>query len=367
MSQRIHIFDYLEAPREHRVEPVCVLFGAEPFLKRLARAEIQRAVLGDDEEGLFTTLDGNQVDWRDVVDEISTVPLFGGDHRRLVFVDDADDFVGKYRDRLERYVAKPRRKGVLVLDVDAWPANTRLYKLVDKSGLPVECRAPEKLLRKRKVLDEARLCHWLRAWSKQQHQASLDEATARQLLELVGPDVGLLDQDLAKLALFAGPEGTITTEMVRDIVGGWRATTTWDLIDAAADGNAAEALQQLDRFLQSGEHPLALLGQVSWSLRRFAAATRIFEEAERRGDRTSLRGALEQAGFPKWPKALEKAERQLKQIGRQRAGSIYRWLLDADLAMKGTHSAPHRARFVLEQLLLRLAKQASPPRAAARK
>jgi hypothetical protein len=33
---------------------------------------------------------------------------------------------------------------VLVLDVDEWPANTRLYKALDQSGLQIDCRPPQK-------------------------------------------------------------------------------------------------------------------------------------------------------------------------------------------------------------------------------
>jgi hypothetical protein len=56
---------------------------------------------------------------------------------------------------------------------------------------------------------------------------------------------------------------------------------------------------------------------------------------------------------------LDKAERQLRQIGRHRAKHIYRWLLDADLALKGTSSAGDRARLVIEQLIVRLSRQLS--------
>jgi DNA polymerase-3 subunit delta len=58
---------------------------------------------------------------------------------------------------------------------------------------------------------------------------------------------------------------------------------------------------------------------------------------------------------------MQNAERQLKQLGRDRAGKLYQWLLEADLAMKGTHSQPDRARFVLEQLILGLSKHLAPP------
>jgi DNA polymerase-3 subunit delta len=47
------------------------------------------------------------------------------------------------------------------------------------------------------------------------------------------------------------------------------------------------------------------------------------------------------------------------QLGRKRAGQLYRWLLELDLALKGSHSQDDRARWALEQLVLRMAKGAA--------
>lgn len=364
MSNIVHAFDYLAAAADSPA-PVCVAFGDELFLKRLVLRRLRTAVLGGEQDEVpFAQFEGKSVEWRDVMDELSTVSLFGGGRPRLVVVEQADEFVSKQRERLENYVAQPRTSGVLVLDVNTWPSNTRLYKAVAAKGLAIECRPPEKSAGSKKVVDEGRMTKWLSQWSTSQHDAQLGAEAAKQLLELVGSEFGLLDQELAKLALFAGRGGKITPEMVHDVVGGWRAKTTWDLIDAAVDGNTGEALRQLDRLLQAGEHPQALFGQISWSLRRFAAATRLFERAEREGQRPrNLRDVMLQAWFSKWPAGvLEKAERQLRQLGRARAGQFYRWLLDADLALKGTHSADQRARFVLEQLFVRMSNQLSAPR-----
>jgi DNA polymerase-3 subunit delta len=359
MANTVHAFDYLDAAEKHPPAAVCVAFGDEPFLKRLVLQQLRRAVIGGDAaEVPFATFEEGKAEWRDVLDELSTVSLFGGGGRRLVVVEQADKFVSDQRARLEDYVARPRPSGVLILDVQTWAANTRLYKAVAESGLQVECRLPERKGSKNKSVDEARLKKWLTVWAKQQHELTLASQAADVLLELVGPELGLLDQDLAKLALFTGAGGKVTPELVRDVVGGWRAKTIWDTLDAAADGDAAEALRQLDRLLQAGEHPQALFGQISWSLRRFTLATRIFQRAERQGRRIGLRDALEQAGFRKWPaEALVNAEKQMKQLGRQRAGQMYRWLLDLDLSLKGSHSQDDRARWALEQLLLRMAKQ----------
>jgi hypothetical protein len=53
---------------------------------------------------------------------------------------------------------------------------------------------------------------------------------------------------------------------------------------------------------------------------------------------------------------LDEAERNMKQLGRHRTGQIYRWLLEADLALKGGKSKGHGSRMVLEELIVRLGK-----------
>lgn len=339
--------DYLAHPDKHPVRPVCVLYGDDAFLKRRSLLELRAQVLGADEgEFALTIFQGKDAELRAVRDELSTGALFGGG-QRLVVVDEADEFVSRYRPELEAYVAKPKASGVLVLQVGTWPSNTRLFKALADQGLQIECKCPA----------PAKLLKWLVGWAKKQHQATLDPAAAEALVEIVEPELGLLDQELAKLAVLAGPGVTITPQMVHDAVGGWRTKTTWDMLDMAADGRAIEALEQLDHLLLGGEVPISLLGQISASLRKYAAATQLVEQAEAAGRRINLRQALEQAGIK--PFVLGKAEGQLRQLGRVRGGQLYHWLLDADLALKGSSSSPHRARLVMEQLIVKMGRQSA--------
>jgi hypothetical protein len=81
----------------------------------------------------------------------------------------------------------------------------------------------------------------------------------------------------------------------------------------------------------------------------------VIEQHEAQGRRITLSQALQAAGMKPIPFIINKAQSQLKQIGRQRAARLYAWLLEADLALKGHSSSPARARIVLEQLIARLA------------
>jgi DNA polymerase-3 subunit delta len=341
MSKPPHAIDYLAAPDEYPPRPVCVVFGDDPFLKRQALARLRKDVLpSGDADFSLTVFEGRAAELGEVLEELATVAMFGGG-KRLVLVEEADDFVTRYRPELEHYVARPKSTGVLVLEVKSWPANTRLYKAVAKEGLCVNCTSPP----------PGRLTRWLVSWAERVHGVRLTPSTAGILMEMIGRDLGLLDQELAKLALTTGPGGRITPEMVTRSVGSWRAKTTWEMLDAALAGDVGGALVELDRLLLAGESPVAILGQISVSLRRFAAATRLVLQAEAAGRRMALGGALEQAGVRQF--VLGKADGQLRRLGRHRGKKIYRWLLQADLDLKGASSAP--PRLILERLLVRLA------------
>lgn len=329
------------------------MHGEEQLLRELVSRQLWQVALGDHTEGL-AQLDGPTTSWRVVRDELCTRGLFGTG-RRVVCVREADDFVSAHRPLLESFLDDPVGEAVLVLCVKSWPGNTRLAKRVAKQGLVVACRAPERKAGKRSVVDHAKLAKWLAERARTTHRLNVSVDQVHRIMEIAGDNLGLLDQELAKLALYVDGSEKPTDELIVQVVGGWRQETTWELIDAACNGESDRALALLDRLLHSGEAPQALFGAISWSLRRFAKAVRLIEATERQGRRANLRDALVAAGFSKFPsQRLDENVDQLRQLGRARAGRILQWLLDTDVRLKRTHSSPDRARWALEGLLLRL-------------
>lgn len=345
--------EYLARPEKYVVPGVVAVFGDDAYLKREVLTTLRRAVLGGgDSEFSLTTLSGATTQLRDVRDGLATVSLFGGG-RQLVVVDEADEFVSRYRSELEDEVSRLAHRGgspapgpVLVLVVDSWPTNTRLAKAVAASGLTIDCKSP----------NERQMKSWLVERAKAMYQVRLEAATADAILELIPPELGLLAQELDKLALVVDERRVIDAGLVREHVGGWRTRAVWDMVDAVADGLAAEAIAQLDRLIAAGEKPQGLLPQLASTLRRFDAATRLIEVAETERRSLPLRDALAQAGVLHFK--LADAERQLRRIGRQRAKQLTRWVLAADLAIKSHNSADDAARLELERLITRVASGA---------
>lgn len=348
-------FDYLAAPEKYAPAAVNVLFGDEFFLRGLVLDALRTALASGREDAQFTTFNSD-AQWRDLNDELSTGSLFGGGGRRLVLLEDADSFVSTHRARLEDYVAKPKSSAALILAVDSWAANTRLYKAVDETGLQIACAVPSKQAGKSKEVDLPKVSKWLVVRAKTVHKVALDSAAADELIQIVEDcNLGVIDQDLAKLALYVPPGGKVTAELVREVVGGWRMRTAWQMLDDVADGKTGQALEELDHLLRSGAEPQAIFGQISWALRRYAAAARVAQQQMRNKQSPNLQEAAKVAGFRGFPEELKKAERQLRQLSAVRAGKLYQSLLETDLSLKGSHSDKARARFAIEKLFMKLA------------
>jgi DNA polymerase-3 subunit delta len=341
----VSALDYLATPDKYPSTGMCAVYGDDAFLKAEVLGVLRAHVLqGEESDFGLSTFTGREVRLRDIHDALATVSLFGTG-QRLVIVEEADPFVSEFRSELEDYVAKPSR-GVLVLDVKTWPSNTRLAKAVAAGGLAIQCDAP----------NARQMKSWLTQRAKSVHDLRLDAAAADLLLDLVPPELGILVQEVAKLSLLVDAKRVIDIELVQKNVGGWRTRATWDMVDAAADGRAADALAQLDRLITSGEKPHGLLPQLASTLRRFATAVDLIDSAAADKRRLTTRDALAQAGV--LPFKLADAERQLRQIGRRRAGQLTQSLLAADLAIKSHNSSDERARGELERLIVQLSSAA---------
>jgi DNA polymerase-3 subunit delta len=326
--------------RAHRLkpQPVYVLHGDEDFLKRQVLTALRGLILGEGDNAFgLSSHAGDKAAFAAIRDELETVPFLTP--RRLVVVDNADPFVSQFRAQLEKYISEPATTGVLVLDVKNWPANTRLAKLLDGDATIV-CKAPAMY----------RLPAWCTQWAASSHGKQLSAEAAKLLVDLIGADMGQLDQELAKLAIYIGTGTRIETGDVDQLVGHSRAENMWKIFDAIGTGNATAALAILDRLFEQGEEPLRILGAFSMQLRRLAQAARSHQHGQ------PIASALDRAGVP--PFAHRASEQQLRHLGRRRTDRLYDWLLEVDLGVKGSSQLPPRT--LLERLVVQLTRKEEP-------
>jgi len=340
-----HAFEFLAQPISEPLPTVAAVFGSDATLRTWAMSALT-------ETGDVTQSDGETTRWSDLRDDLSTASLFDIDGKRTIVVRDADKFVSEHRGELETFIAKPSSACRLILDLSSLTSTTRLYKALASDHMLVACTAS---LDKKLGVTAASRRKFLTTYVANRHQTSLTSGAADALLEMLGEEIGMLDTEIAKLALYRAPGATIDESLVREVVAGWQGKTVWQITAAIASGDAAEALRQLDKLMSGGQRPIALLPQIAWSLRRLGMATAIVQHRERCGRAWQMEEVLSAAGIFR-PSDISEAKKQLQGLGRARAKQLLPWLLDADLRLKGTHSADGRDRFLLEQFVTKLAK-----------
>jgi DNA polymerase-3 subunit delta len=333
----MHALEILLDPAKIPDRPFVVLFGDELFLRAEARQAVLSRALGDEEDSIAVVrFRGDSASLADVLDEVRTVPFLS--RRRVAIVEDADPFVTSHRRELEAYAENPAPSGVLLLEVKNWPGNTKLAKLVDKLGLAIECKNPA----------ERDLHRWLGRWAKACQGVRLTPEAIQLLLELIGPELGVLCSEVEKLATAVASKGEVEAHDVARNVGAGRVETIWKVLDAATTGRGVEALDLLDRLLASGENPVRLLAAMVASLRK------VHHAGQLRKARLAPDEACRQAGIPAYRDAIERTLKQHGHLGPSRVGRLPGLTLQADLDLKGFSSLPPRV--VLERLLVQLSQ-----------
>jgi DNA polymerase III subunit delta len=166
--------------------PVYAIIGDDSFLQLQKLAEIVAELPPDADRIEF---DGERAELAEVLDELRSFAMFGGG--KLVVVRNADEFVSRFRSQLEDYIAEPSTSGTLVLRLESLPSNQRIYKAIAKIGKIQACAPP-----KGKDLPA-----WIISRGKSVHRLTVTPNAANLLADLIGADMGRLDNELAKLAL----------------------------------------------------------------------------------------------------------------------------------------------------------------------
>jgi DNA polymerase-3 subunit delta len=357
MAATVRALDVLEHPDDWSpgASAVVVLHGDEPFLVRETLAAVRGRLCPDEADRAWAWREfagDGEIDPRDVFDEAATVPLFAGATRAAV-VRTADGFVSANRERLEKLAAAPRGgRGLVILEVKTFPATTRLAKAVIAHGAVIETSIPERF----------DLAVWIRRWAAR-HGLPIAAATAQRLLERLGADLGQIDQAIARLAAATPPadrKQPLEPDAVDALAGSPQERTAWEMIDAAAAGDARTAIGHLADLLAAGENPIGIAAQAAAVLRRLAGAARLLALPAGAGRPAGVEQALREAGVAAWPKALAQARGALEQLGARRARRLPVWLLELDLALKGDASRGLRARLALERLFCTMGRGDGP-------
>jgi len=268
----------------------------------------------------------------EVLTRLRTVPMLGG--RRLLLVQHVDQWKKADRALVDAYLAKPRPTATLALSIGTKASWKKLFTAVEAVGILVQLQTPTQQTAPRWVRE--------RAMSLGKR---LPFAAAAALVEQVGADLQILEQELEKACTFVGERPEITLEDVFQIVSRQRTFGIFELTRAIGSKRPELAIAALRNLLLMGEAPLAMLGLLARHIRLIWQIKEAWE---------SKQNPAETAKRVKLPAGVVKTYAdQGRAFGYSELRQIHRALAAADLDLKRTALAPER---VLEALVLQLCR-----------
>jgi DNA polymerase III delta subunit len=206
-------------------KPVYALVGADSFLQLQELAHVLSEV-GNTVQRV--DVDGEKAELAEVLDELRSFAMFGPG--KLVVVRNADEFLSRFKEPLEDYVAKPSDSATLVLRFNTLRADMRVTKAIAKNGEVRKCDPPRDI------------AGWIVQRAKSEHKLAISPDAARLMKELLGDDLGRIDNELAKLAI-QNDSGKIQAGEISDNVTFQREQEMTELTNALAEGRPVDAIK----------------------------------------------------------------------------------------------------------------------------
>lgn len=331
-----------------RPTPTFYLFhGTDEFTRAETLADFKRRLGPPDTVDLNTTVfDGRNLTLAELRHACDAVPFLA--EKRLVIV---EGLLAQFAPRKGRslYAIQEEYLAALADYLLHLPKTTRLV-FVEEKPLPpshpivqLAQQDEQGYVKRFDPPDAKALPHWIEERTCH-YGGNIEPQAARQLAAVVGADLRLLDQEIAKLVVYTNAERAITKADVDAVVPYAQAAVVFDLVDALGRRDGRTAAQTLHRLLDAGEHPLGLLAMI---VRQFRLLIQVKELKAGGATLQEISRALKLHPFP-----ARKLHNQATHFTAVQLEAVYRHLLDTDVAIK---SGEIEAEVALDLLVVELA------------
>lgn len=315
----------VQAIKQKAYAPLYVLYGTETFLMdEFVSFACRQMVPADCADLNVSQYDCAEVPLEVILEDAETLP-FLAEHRVVVarnayFLSGVKP-PGKVEHdlaALERFLEQPPSytSVLFLVPADKLDERKKLVKRLQQKATVLPC-AP---------LKDGDLIAWVERQAKR-HGVRIERAEAQQLIERVGGELRLLDNELAKMALYLGaPDARVTREVIEQVTPRTLEQNVFRLVDAVAAGKLPEAFRVLYDALLTGEEPLKLLALLA---RQFRLLLFVKLWASRGYSQQQLAGMLKLPPF-----AVKKAWEQSRSFEEASLRRLLGLLAEEDFRMK---------------------------------
>jgi DNA polymerase-3 subunit delta len=245
------------------------------------------------------------------------------------------EFVKAAGDMLVRYLERPVKSSTLILRLGSLDRRTKVARAIEERALVVECG--------RLRWSDAR--QWIEAECRARGMR-IDRSAVNGLLEVVGPNVMALGNELDKLCTYVGDRDRITGADVEEMAVQARVQSVFELAGAVAEGRTGDALRLCRDLLLRGERREGLIGVLAGQVRQLWQIKRLAREGK---NARSIAGAIRRPGW-----VVEKSLATARRLPQQWFAESLRILADADHESKTTSIRTGEEEVWLEKTLARL-------------
>lgn len=218
---------------------IALLTGKDLFAKQDLTRELREHAEKQHGEVDTVTFDGGSASAAEILDECRSFGLIA--KHKIIIVDSAEDIVKEETRKLfENYAAEPCEGTTLILRGNGIIAGN-LGKAIEKVGCVVACNPPTPQV----------ALAWVKENAKPRHGVTIAPDAAELLVELVGPAMGQLDTEIAKLAAASGEANAITRELVANFVGRSREEDAWAIQGRILDTPPSKRLADLTHAIET--------------------------------------------------------------------------------------------------------------------
>jgi len=258
-------FEVKKQIKKQTIAPLYLFYGKESFLVEDLLNSLIQTVLSEDEHDFnLSIFDMRETAVDLAVEDAQTLPFIGA--KRVVIMKDAY-FLTAQKDEwkvdhsltlLEEYIKNPVMETafVIVAPYEKLDERKKITKLLKKEAVVVEAQE----------FDDRLMAEWIINRAKDKRVSLTDDAVGR-LIQLLGKNLLLTTNEIDKLALFVGEDGTVTVDVVDELVAKTIEQDIFMLINAIVSRRIDEALSIFFELMKQKEDPIKLIALLARQIR----------------------------------------------------------------------------------------------------